>query len=200
MIKAMTWVLCLSLLGWLAGCGGSSANSPSVFAASEDDDDDDDGDVPNHVVNARGSGTLIARIGPPGGSLELSIGPRIVIPPGAVEGGVDFVLKKAPLTTAFANDEAEKAAGPTFLLSPYVEAPKGRMIEVSIPMASMPAGFGDAALAYEYEIGARVGAEDSTHTRWEVTEARISGGRLVAEVEILPGMRLQFSITDQSVQ
>jgi len=200
MNRATKWFCTLCLLGWVAACAGGSANTPGSTYSGADEDDDDGVAAPNRVVNARGSGTVIATLGAPGGSLELSSGPRVEIPPGAIEGAEEFVLKKAPLTTAFSNDEAERAAGPTFLFSPYAEAPEGRVIKVSIPMASLPDGFGDPALAYEYEEGARVGAEDSIHTRWDVVEASISGGRLTAEMEALPGLRMQFTVSDENVQ
>lgn len=154
---------------------------------------------PGRPVHARGGDEVIATIGPAGGSLELSSGPRVDIPAGALTTGLELVLKEAPLTTVFANDEAEKAAGPTFLLSPGLGS-EGPAFKVSIPMAKLPDGFGEPTLHYEYEEGARVGAEDAVHTRWDTLPAQLTGGRMVTETDALPGLRLQFTVTDESVQ
>lgn len=194
--QAWTWMVCgvWGLGAGAAGCGGAvnEGGMSSVPASTVRE-------APGRPVNARGNRELVTVIGPAGGSMELSSGPRVEIPAGALEDGVEFVLKEAPLTTVFANDEAEKAAGPTFLLSPGVGS-DGAPIRVSIPMAKLPDGFGEPTLQYEYEKGARVGAEDAVHTQWDMMPAQMAGGRMVAETDALPGLRLQFTVTDQNVQ
>ena len=188
----------------LLGCGGASSGTGPEYGGGgdEDYDDDDSGDVaaPNSKVVRSGSGSVSAILGPPGGSLELSGGARIEIPPGSVEGGQEFVLQAAPKTTAFLNEESERPVGAPFVFSPEVWAPDGRTVTVSIPLASYPRGWGDVALAYEYPIKARVGAEDSQHTKWQYENARLSGGRAVADLEGLNGMRLQFVLTNLEAQ
>lgn len=104
------------------------------------------------------------------------------------------------MTTAFFNEEAERPVGKTFSFAPAVEAPEGRTIKVSIPLASYPEGWGEVAIAYEYPVGDRVGAEDSIHTRWQYETARLSGGRAVAELPALIGFRLQFVLSNLESQ
>jgi hypothetical protein len=200
-MKPVYWTT-LSALGlFLAlGCSNTSTNGPRGAQSSGDEDDDEDYGVPNSVVNERGSGGVSARIGPPGGSLELTEGPRVEIPPGAVEGSEEFVLKTAPLTTAFLNEESERPLGPTFVFSPGVDAPEGRMITVSFPLPSYPEGWGDVALAYEYPTGDRAYAEDSQHTKWQFEPGKLQGGRAVAQLPALNGMRLQFTLTNLNAQ
>ena len=41
-----------------------------------------------------------------------------------------------------------------------------------------------------------VGAEDSEHTRWQYTDAKLVGGRIVAEVPGMNGYRLQFVLSN----
>lgn len=187
-------------LFWALGCGGASSNAPGARSADLDTDSDEGRGAPNSIVNERGSGEVVARLGSPGGSLELSDGPRVEIPPGAVEGGVDFVLKTAPMTTAFLNKESERPLGPTFVFSPGVEAPSGRVITVSFPLASYPDGWGEVALAYEYPVGDRAYAEDSQHTKWQFEPGKLQGGRAVVQVPALNGMRLQFTLTNLEAQ
>ena len=71
---------------------------------------------------------------------------------------------------------------------------------VSIPLASYPEGWGDVSLGYEYPEGARVGAEDSEHTKWQYENAKLSGGRAVAELSDVAGYRLQFVLTNLEAQ
>ena len=181
----------------LAGCGGAGTTRPG--AASAGDTDEESG-VPNTRVTKVGSDSVTALVGPPGGSLELSGGPRVESPSGAVEEAQEYVLSHAPKTTAFGNYEHERAVGPTFVLSPAIEAPEGSSITVSLPLAGMPDGWGDPSIAYEYVVGDMVGAEDAKHTRWDYESARLSGGRLVADLPGLPGERLQFVLTNLEAQ
>jgi hypothetical protein len=90
--------------------------------------------------------------------------------------------------------------GKTFIVSPFVEAPEGRAIQVSIPLASYPDGWGEVAIAYEYPVSNRVGAEDSEHTRWQYERARLTGGRAVADLPAVNGYRLQFVLTNLEAQ
>ena len=190
---------------WLAlpmlvalGCGGSSASAPAATTANEVKEPSATG--PSNAITKRGSGSVAALVGSGGGTLELNEGPRVVIPRGAVTGGQDFVLKVAQKTTAFANKESEKALGPTFSFSPGIET-NGEKIEVSFPLASVPAGWGDPSIAYEIEEGAAISyGEDSTRTKWQYERARLNGGRVVALLDALPGMRVQFVLTNLEAQ
>jgi hypothetical protein len=191
-------VLCLALVTGLCGCGSGTANSPGASSA-HDTTTGSDG-VPNTAVHKQGSGSVSALIGPPGGLLELVEGPRVEIPPGAVEGGTEFMLRVAEKTSAFSNKEGEKAVGPVFIFSPELNAPEGRNITVSIPLATYPQGWGDVAFAYEISQGEVVGGEDSIRTKWQYDNAKLSGGRAVAQVQALTGLRMQFVLTNLQTQ
>jgi hypothetical protein len=192
------------LLGFaLVGCGaageaGESSDEPE--AQETEGDEDTELPAPNSVVRQTGSGSVSARLGPPGGTLELNEGPRVEVPPGALEGGEEFVLKLATKTTAFGNKENEKAVGPTFSFAPGVDAPEGRSITVSLPLGSMPDGWGDPAIAYEVDLGAIGHGEDSTRTKWQYDTAKLSGGRLVAELPSVTGLRMQFVLSNLAAQ
>src|SRR5262245_13975511 len=156
--------------------------------------------VPNSAVHASGSNSASGHFGPPGGSLDLASGVKIEIPAGAVDGAMDFVLKEAPMTTAFFNQEHERPVGPTFVFSPGVDAPDGQAIRVSIPLASYPKGWGDVAIGVEIPVGAVVGGDESEHTKWEYEDAKLVGGRAVAELPGLNGYRMQFVLSNLEAQ
>src|SRR5262249_10273991 len=136
--------LVLLLLGCDSGPKGHHGAASSSGESSSGGDS-----VPNSAVHASGSNTASGHFGPPGGTLDLASGVRIEIPAGSVEGAMDFVLKEAPMTTAFFNQEHERPVGPTFVFSPGVDAPEGQNIKVSIPLASYPKGWGDVAIGVE---------------------------------------------------
>ncbi len=189
-----------AVIGAGACSKGGPDSSPGASSASERTSGGDRNAAPNSAVRKTGSGSVSALVGAPGGTLELSSGPRVEIPPGAIEGGEEFVLKEAPKTTAFLNSEHEKPVGPAFIFSPGLNAPEGRAIEVSIPLASYPEGWGEISIAYEYPVGAMVGAEDAEHTKWQYENAKLSGGRAVAQLPALNGYRLQFVLTNLEAQ
>jgi hypothetical protein len=185
----------IAILLALAGCGGGPTGPDEPGAAEGDPTSSSGGEAPapNGVVNKSGSGSVEARIGSAGGSLTLASGPKVEIPPGAIEGSEEVVIREAQGTTAFFNEESERPVGPTFVVSPDLQAPEGRTIKVSIPLASYPEGYGDVAIAYEYSVGDRVGAEDSEHTKWQYETARLTGGRAVAAIRALqPGSPVGF--------
>lgn len=179
------------------GCGGGAASGPGPASPSTSGEGSG---VPAARVSKVGSGNVSAVLGPQGGSLELSGGPKVEIPAGSIDGAVEYVLRQATKTTAFFNSEHERPIGPTFILSPGVEALQGRMIQVSIPLAGFPDGWGDPSIAYEYVVGEMVGAEDAEHTKWDYEDAHLTGGRLVADLPALPGERLQFVLTNLEAQ
>jgi hypothetical protein len=198
LMKPLRWkfaVAAAAALGIAACKSGPEPRSPGASTASERSRGDQRV-TPNSAVHKTGSGTVSALFGPSGGSLELSSGPRVEIPPGALEEGQDFVLNEAPRTTAFSNSEHERAVGPTFIFSPGVDAPDGRAITVSMRLPSVPDGWGKPSLAFEYPVGDMVGAENAEHTRWQYEDAKLSGGRIVAELPAVNGYRLQFVLTN----
>lgn len=192
-------IITLGVSAALMACGGGNKSSSSP-GAYESGGDESGGGVPNSRVEKMGSGSVSAVIGPPGGALELSKGPRVEIPPGAVQGATEFVLTEAQKSTAFYNKEHERPIGPIFVFSPGLDAPEGRSVRVSLPVPSLPDGWGEPSIAYEYETGEMVGAEDAIHTQWDYERASYSGGRIVAELPGLNGNRLQFVLTNLEAQ
>jgi hypothetical protein len=179
----------------LLGCDSSKPGGPTSSPAAGGVKTTG-GDVPQSAVHASGTKSVSARVGPPGGTLELASGARIEIPAGAVSGGQDFVLNEAPMTTAFFNEEHERPIGPTFVISPGVDAPEGGAIRVSIPLASYPKGWGDVSLGVESPVGAMAGTDDSEHTKWDYENAKLTGGRATADLPQLNGYRLQFVLSN----
>jgi hypothetical protein len=110
------------------------------------------------------------------------------------------VLKVAQKTTAFSNKESERPLGPTFSFAPGLEAPSGDGIKVSLPLASLPEGWGDPAIAYEVSEGEVVGGEDSTRTKWQYERAALSGGRVTVSMPSVNGLRMQFVLTNLEAQ
>ncbi len=197
-MKALTVFLATALLGTMCwSCGGGTARSDM---SGMEDYSEGSAAVPTAPVRERGGDSVTARLGPPGGTLELANGARIEIPPGTVDGAVEVVLKVAPPTTAFKDEDVQgqRPVGPLVLLTPELWAPEGGALVVSIPFSSFPEGYspGDLFLATE-EVGRnqRAFAEDTTVTRWEYQEASVRGDRAVAEVSALSGMRLQFVLS-----
>jgi hypothetical protein len=191
---------CLWLSMVVFGCGGSQAAAPGASTANEVNGAAEKpahhASGPQNAVSKSGSGSVTATLGPGGGSLELTEGPKVTVPAGVIEGGQDFVLKLASVTTAFSNKESEKALGPTFSFSPPLDA----SVEVSFPLGSMPDGWGDPSIAYEQQEGAEIKGEDSTRTKWQYERARYTGGRVVATLPQATGMRLQFTLTNLEAQ
>jgi len=152
------------------------------------------------AVYKHGSGSVAGAIGPGGGTLELASGPRVEIPPGTLASTEDIVLKEAPLTTAFSNQEHERPEGPTFVIGPSLEAPANSKIRISIPLAGYPEGWGEVALGHEYPIEKMVGSDDAEHTRWQYESARLVDGRAVSDVQVINGYRLQFILSNLAAQ
>jgi hypothetical protein len=192
---------------WLSivviGCGGSQAAAPGASTAlgnEAKEKTERTSSGPMNAVKKTGSTSVTATLGPGGGTLELTEGPRVVVPAGAVQGAQDFVLNLAPKTTAFANKESEKALGPTFSFAPPLDASDNGGIEVSFPLGSMPDGWGDPSIAYEAEEGAEIMGEDSTRTKWQYERAKYSGGRVTATLPQANGLRMAFTLTNLEAQ
>jgi hypothetical protein len=124
-----------------------------------------------------------------------------VIPAGAVKGGQEFVLELASKTTAFSNKESERPLGPTFSFSPALDAGDGSPLEISLPLDSLPHGWGEPSIAYEVEEGTEIGyGEDSTRTKWQYQRASAGSGRVKAQLAGLNGLRMQFVLTNLEAQ
>jgi len=155
-------------------------------------------DAPVGEAHARGDNRAATRVGAAGGTLELASGARVEIPAGAITTPVDVVIQRAPPTDAFNNREDERIAGPTFIVTPALNSSNGSKFVVSVPMTtSVPDGFEqtDVAIAYERVAAVQRGMSaelDTTQTRWDHGPASVRSGRMVAELDQLPGFRLQF--------
>jgi hypothetical protein len=187
------------LLG-LLGCKSSGSPGASTTNESGASSGGDQPTTPTGAVHKSGGDKAQGTFGPAGGSLDISSGARVDIPPGTFQEATDVVLSTTQGTTAFFNEEREKPIGPTFQVSPGFNAPEGASIRVSIPLASYPEGWGDVALGYEYPEGAVVGGEDSEHTKWQYENAKLTGGRAVAELDAVAGYRFQFVLTNLEAQ
>jgi hypothetical protein len=200
MRRTVLGVVAILGAGMIACGGGAAAGGPSEHGGSGLTAED----APSGPVNKSGGDEVIARMGPAGGSLEISSGggARVEIPPGCIEGAVDIIFKKAPRTTAFkdADVRGDKPVGPIVLVSPAVYAPEGKSIVVSIPFGGIPEGYSEEGLYLAHEEESqqqRQFAEDTTVTTWDYVQARVVGGRAVAELPALSGMRLQFILSSQ---
>jgi hypothetical protein len=199
--KQSIWIGAAVVL--LASSGCKSSGSPGASTTNESTESSGGGDhsaMPTGAVHKSGGDKVTATFGPAGGQLDIANGARIEIPAGTFQEATDIVLGVAQKSTAFSNQEREKPYGPTFEVSPGFDAPEGAKIRVSVPLASFPEGWGDPSLAYEYPKGAVVGGEDSEHTRWQYENAKLTGGRLAAELDGVTGYRFQFVLTNLEAQ
>lgn len=136
-------------------------------------------------------------MGPGGGTLELANGARLEVPEGCFSEPTLLVLRNAPATTAFLNQEDLAAVGPLVLVSPEIYGGSGEIV-FSIPLTALPEGYTDQHLqiANEQPEGdQREYAENSTTTRWHYDRAQHQNGRATARFASLPGMRLQFVVS-----
>ena len=183
----------------MIACGGGTA---AVGSSENGDSASTTSAAPGAPVNKSGGDEVTARMGPPGGRLELSNGARIEIPPGCIDEATDIVLKVAPPTSAFkdADVRGDKPVGPLVLVSPAVYAPEGKNIVVSIPFGGIPEGYSEKGLYLAHEEESqqqRQFAEDTVVTTWDYAHARVVNGRAVAELPALSGMRLQFILSQE---
>jgi len=181
--------------GALAACGGSSSSEASTGSyAAEGSSGGSSGEVRNEV-HKRGSKKLIAEIGPPGGTLELDNGARLTIPSGALNETVEFTFSEGAYTTAFSNHEYERAIGPTLEIAPG--ATLATPLQVSVPITTLPEGFGEQHLTLGLEVPRQAQRLESQNvqTRWDYMPAESKGGRAVASLSEIPGFRVQFLVS-----
>jgi hypothetical protein len=181
----------------LPGCGGGKAKDEGTASPPRDPNEVP---APTMAVNQSGGESVQAWFGPPGGKLELSNGWRVEIPPGTVVEATEVVLKNAPPTTVFKDEDVQgrRPVGPIVLVTPDLYAPEGRWFTLSIPFAAIPEGYTAENLLLAYEEPAdeqRAFAEDTTVTRWNYENTEVRDGRAWAQMAVLPGMRLQFVLS-----
>lgn len=185
------WLAGVGLGPWLAaalGCGGGGAETPPPTTGA-----------PAEVtvrVEARGDRAVTARVGVPGGTLELANGARLEIPAGALGATEELTFSIGADTNAFDRRDDQETVGATLIAIPAL-ASAGPAFRVSIPLLTLPPGFGPEHVALateELDAQQRALGMGGTQTRWYVNPARIEDQRLVAELDGLTGQRLQFVV------
>lgn len=189
----------LALFVSLAGCS-SAEPAPTARSGPGPSSSGGERTIAPARVYERGASSVTASVGPGGGTLELASGPRLVIPAGTLEQPQEVVLKEASKTTAFSNQEHQRTEGPTFVVGPALEALPGKPIEISLPLAAYPDGWGDVALGYEFPVQHMAGVDDAEHTKWQYATAKLSDGRAVAQLPAINGYRLQFLLSNLVAQ
>lgn len=192
-LRAVTW---WTLLSWssLSACGSSGGASGAGAGPSTTPVESRTATLP--AVHKRGAEKLIVAVGAAGGTLELDNGARLVIPAGALSENVDITFAEGARTTAFSNHEYERPIGPTLEIAP--EMALGGKVQVSIPIAELPEGFDEQHLGAAVEGVAksqRALPGQALQTRWNYGPAASEGGRAVAELEEIPGYRVQFVVS-----
>jgi hypothetical protein len=147
-------------------------------------------------VHKRGGDKLIVEVGNAGGTLELDNGARLEIPQGALSEPVEITFGRGGHTTAFSNHEWERPLGPTLTLTPTLAL--GSPVKVSVPLSTLPEGFSESDLALGLEVmsdNQRAVQMTGTQTRWDYLPASTASGRATAQLDALPGYRLQFVVS-----
>lgn len=179
------------------GCGGD--NEPEPLFTPENTGTGGEAPGGGRAVHERGDASVTATVGPAGGVLELSNGAKLEIPAGALGDEVEVIFGIGSQTQAFANRDFERPMGPTLLIQPALVAQPGARIKVSAPMGSIPQPFTeeDITLATEAvdEMDPMSDVRTNIQTVWQYANAEVVGGRFVAEVQELPGMRVQFLLS-----
>jgi len=149
----------------------------------------------SEAAHAHGDDEAQARVGPPGGYLRLSNGAELNVPQGALEETVNVVMRVAPESHAF-DRETTRTIGPSISIAPELVATSGQL-KYSYPFGSVPNGFqqSDLAIMLEEPEAQQNDLVSATRTHWVTYPASIRGGRMVAELDRLPGMRTQFVVS-----
>jgi len=185
----LRWLACLSLM---SACGGSAPtvapHAPTELSQS----------AAKHSfpVHQRGTDKIVVEVGAAGGVLELDNGARLDIPEGALSEALTLTFAEGARTTAFSNQDFERALGPTLEIAP--ELSLAAPVSVSIPLAQLPEGFAPKDLALGVEVMAtqqRAVGGQGTQTRWDYTTATSEHGRAQAQLTRLSGLRVQFIVS-----
>lgn len=174
------------------GCGSTAAKPPPHRAPPARAEHT--ASIP--PVHKRGGDKLIAEMGTAGGTLELDNGARLEIPQGALGEPVEITFSQGGHTTAFSNHEWERPLGPTLEIAPPLGL--GTPVKVSVPLSQLPEGFSDEDLALGLEVvsdNQRAVQMHGVQTRWDYLPAANSSGRATAQLDSVPGYRLQFVVS-----
>lgn len=171
----------------LVGCASTSTAAPTVAPAPAQVQVD----APPRV---RGDSSINADIGASGGSLELTNGFRVQVPQGALDATVNLTLSAVPVSAAIQHATEVEPVSPAVALQPGATLASGKVVTVSFPAPSNAADRrADLALAVETPAENQRGYDGyNTQTRWQMLPVRIEGNRLAADIDAIPGLRIQF--------
>lgn len=200
--EAMTTLLrtvgFISLVAAL-GCGGSDEPEPLFTPENTGGGGGSAASTSGSPVHERGDDSVTANVGPAGGVLELSNGAKLEIPAGALGDEVEVVFGLGARTQAFANRDYERTIGPTLIIQPSMVMQPGKRAVLSAPLVSIPRPYTeeDVTLATEEvdEYDPQSDVRTTVQTVWQYNAASVQGGRLTAELQAVPGMRVQFLLS-----
>lgn len=185
-------VSALTLLVCTEGCGGAAASSkgpqkpaPTAERAER-----------SMPVFKSGGEKLIAEVGSAGGRLSLENGAVLEIPEGALSENVEIAFSEGTHTTAFSNHEYERPVGPIVEIGPPLAL--NQPFKLSVPLSRLPEGFEEKDLTLAAEVVSdeqRAVQMHGVQTRWDYLPARSDDGRAVAELNEVPGYRMQFVVS-----
>ena len=192
--------LVLGAVFLMGACGGGAAATDSTLPTEPETTEVAQRPGPSTVAHGRGDHQASAHIGSAGGDLTLGNGARLEIPPGALERETEVVFSLGEEVNAFRNREDERIVGPALVVAPEVASANGAKFIVTLPYTSLPEGFSEEHVAIAFErhaegaSGFRGGA---TRTTWEHAAASVTADhKLRAELDALPGMRVQFVVSN----
>ena len=184
----------------LVACGSGAAPADSTLPIESAPAPGARSSGPSTAAHEHGDHQASARMGRAGGDLTLGNGARLEIPPGALEQETEVVFSLGEEVNAFRNREDERTVGPALVVAPEVASANGAKFIVTLPYTSLPEGFTEEHVAIAFErhaegaTGFRGGA---TRTTWEHAAARVTPDhKLRAELDALPGMRVQFVVSN----
>jgi hypothetical protein len=151
---------------------------------------------PSVVVYKRGGDKMIVQVGTAGGRLELANGARLDIPAGALSETVELTFSEGTHTTAFSNHDYERPVGPVVEIGPTLAL--NQPLKLSIPLSRLPEGFEAKDLALATEVVSDTQRAVQMHgvqTRWDYLPASSASGRAMAELNEVPGYRMQFVVS-----
>lgn len=186
------------LLTAAVGCGGSEEPEPLFTEEGMGGGSGGSEPAAGAPVHERGDDSVTASVGPAGGTLELSNGAKLEIPAGALGEQTDVIFGIGARTQAFANRDYERTIGPTLIIQPSIVLQPGKRAVLSAPLSSIPQPYTeeDVALATEeVDDHQQSDVRNTVQTMWQYNDAAVQGGRLTAELQEIPGMRVQFLLS-----
>lgn len=187
----LSWTGLACALWVLTACGGSQDVQATTGGPLIEEEQ-----RPTGPVSATGSGEARAIVGQAGGTLTLSNGARLEIPPGALAREVEVTLHVGAEGQAFGDGERQRPLGPMLGVTPAIVAEEGSFV-LSIPEQPVPTGFASDDLAFameEADADARAIDTIATQTRWQFYPVQVEGGRFVARTEGFHGHRVRFGV------